>query len=74
MHAEANAIAWAARHGVALLGSDMFTTWSPCVKCSQLIINAGIQRVCYAQDYRVHEGRNLLQIAGIALDHLPVIA
>lgn len=52
VHAEANAIAWAARCGVALEGAELFTTFSPCRPCGQLIINAGIIRVVYLRAYR----------------------
>ena len=45
VHAEANAIAFAARAGVATEGTDMYVTMSPCVQCARLIINAGIARV-----------------------------
>src|SRR4030095_11781168 len=49
VHAETNAIAFAARHGVGLEGAEMFTTHMPCVPCAQLIINAGLIRVFYNQ-------------------------
>lgn len=73
VHAEANAIAFAARHGVALLNSTIYCTSSPCVKCAQLIINAGIERVVFLSEYRDPAGRKLLKNAGIALVHLPMI-
>jgi dCMP deaminase len=65
VHAEANAIAFAARHGVALEGATLFTTHAPCVACSQLIINAGIGGVIYLHDYRITDGRELLVQVGI---------
>lgn len=52
VHAEANCIAFAARHGIALIGSVMYTTDSPCKECAKLIINAGIARIVYLRAYR----------------------
>lgn len=60
VHAEANAITWAARQGVSTLGADLFTTMSPCFSCAQLIVNAGIVRVVYAKPYRVTDGLAIL--------------
>ena len=60
VHAEANAIAYAAREGVTLDSSEMFTTHAPCLSCAQLIINAGILRVAYSFPYRVTDGLVLL--------------
>ena len=52
IHAEANAIAWAARHGTKLFGATMYCTYSPCQKCAELILSAGIGRFVYAKSYR----------------------
>lgn len=51
-HAESNAIAWAARNGIALEGATLYTTVSPCLPCAKLIINAGIKSVLYLEQYR----------------------
>lgn len=69
VHAEANAIAFAARHGTALLGASMYTTLAPCRKCAELIINAGIAEVVFAQYFRTAEGLVLLEEAGVATTH-----
>src|SRR5687767_7043191 len=60
VHAEQNAIAFAARYGVHTQGADMFVTSSPCLECAKLIINAGIIRVCYSEKYRDSSGLDLL--------------
>lgn len=70
VHAEVNAIAFAARHGVATDQAELHVTLSPCWSCSQNIINAGIIRVVYDVEYRTTEGIALLQNAGIAVEHL----
>lgn len=67
VHAEANAIAFAAKHGVRLDGSSLVTTLEPCLACSMLIINAGIVEVVFAVAYRDHDGTSLLRSAGIKL-------
>jgi dCMP deaminase len=73
VHAEANAIAFAARHGVQLQGATVYTTHSPCVPCAQLIINAGIKEVNYLHDYRITDGRVLLSAVGIDTHQYQVI-
>lgn len=69
VHAEANAIAFAAKHGVATGGAHLFTTLAPCLPCSQLIINAGIVRVVYFVAYRERAGISLLASANIEVWH-----
>lgn len=67
VHAEANAIAYAARFGVETQGADLFTTLSPCVACAQLIISAGIISVRYGREYRDRSGLTLLIQADIVV-------
>lgn len=70
VHAEANAIAYAARYGVTLDGTEMFVTHMPCYQCSQLIINAGIMRLVYDRPYRIYTGVNLLELAGVTVERI----
>jgi dCMP deaminase len=65
VHAEANAIVFAARHGVAVEGADLWTTHQPCLGCANLIINAGIERVFFRNPYRLLDGMLALQRAGL---------
>ena len=65
VHAEANAVAFAARNGIPLKGSSLYTTLSPCVPCAQLIINAGIIEVTFDVLYRITDGIELLTEAGV---------
>ena len=51
VHAEQNAICQAAYYGVAIAGSTIYVTISPCLTCAKLIINAGIKEVVYGGDY-----------------------
>ncbi len=52
IHAEANAIIQAAKNGVNINGSEMYTTASPCWTCFKLIANSGIRRIYYGEFYR----------------------
>lgn len=70
VHAEANAIAYAARYGIDVSDSDLFTTLSPCLACSQLIVNSGILRVVCLEIYRDIIGIKLLETAGLEVDIL----
>jgi dCMP deaminase len=67
VHAEANAVAFAARYGVPTNGAFLYTTMAPCLPCSQLIINAGIVRVYWLADYRDDAGTKLLKAAKVGL-------
>jgi len=61
MHAEANAITFAARSGIPTLDTTVYVTLSPCIECSKLIIQSGISEVVYKEDYRKSEGREFLE-------------
>lgn len=72
VHAEANAILHAARHGVATEGADLWTTHQPCEGCAKLIINSGIKRVMFNHPYRLPEGLNLLIQSGVVVfEYMP---
>ncbi len=65
LHAEANAISKIAKSGNSSEGSTMYVTASPCLECAKLIIQAGIKRVVYKDEYRLTDGIDLLKRAGI---------
>jgi len=71
VHAEANAIAWAARNGFGTEEAELFCTHEPCLACAKLIVNAGITRVVYEHPYRKHDGITLLNDAGIEIFNMP---
>ncbi|RLB48910.1 MAG: deaminase [Deltaproteobacteria bacterium] len=52
IHAEANAIIQAARHGTSIEGSDIYITASPCWQCFKMLVNAGIRRIAFGEFYR----------------------
>lgn len=68
VHAEANAIAFAARYGSATQDAEMYVTHSPCVPCAQLIVQSGICRVVYSETYRITTGVEMLEGAGVKVD------
>ena len=65
LHAEANAITKVAKSGNSSEGATLYVTASPCLECSKLIIQAGIKRVVYRDEYRLTDGIDLLRRAGI---------
>ncbi len=65
LHAEANAITKLARSSNNSDGATLYVTASPCIECSKLIIQAGIKRVVYGEQYRLADGIRLLERAGV---------
>jgi len=70
VHAEMNAIAFAARFGVGTENAALYCTHEPCANCAKLIINAGISEVYYLEPYRLHDGLHLLETAGVHVGQL----
>ena len=65
-HAEENAIVQAAKHGIAIEGAVLYTTYSPCLLCSKMIINAGLSEVVYQDRYSIDDvSMRLLHEAGV---------
>lgn len=67
VHAEQNAVSFAARWGVGLEGAEAVVTHQPCLSCAQTLINAGITAVTYCHPYRLTDGLDLLEEAGISV-------
>jgi len=72
LHAEANAITKVARSNNSADGATLYVTTSPCMECSKLIIQSGIKRVVYGDKYRIMDGVDLLQKAGVQVDYMPI--
>ncbi len=70
LHAEANAITKLARSSNNSDGATIYITASPCIECAKLIIQAGIKRVVYAEQYRLTDGVDLLKRANIETIYL----
>lgn len=65
VHAEENALYFAAQHGIATRGTDLFVTHNPCFRCSRGLVNAGVFRVFYLNEYRDMSGVELMEDAGL---------
>jgi Deoxycytidylate deaminase len=70
LHAEANAITKLARSSNSSDGATLYVTASPCIECAKLIIQSGIKRVIYTEQYRLTDGVDLLKRAGIEVIYL----
>ena len=70
LHAEANAITKVAKSGNSSLGATLYVTAAPCLECAKLIIQAGIKRVVYRDEYRLTDGVDLLRKAGIEVEQV----
>jgi dCMP deaminase len=72
LHAEANAILKVAKSTQSSEGATLYVTLSPCLECSKLIIQAGIKKVVYSEEYRDISGLELLKRAGIEVKQIKV--
>lgn len=70
LHAEANAITKVARSGNNSEGATLYVTASPCIECAKLIIQSGIKRVVYYEEYRITDGIDLLRKAGVKVEKI----
>jgi dCMP deaminase len=67
-HAEANAIAQAARYGIAIDGATIYIKMTPCLDCTKLLVNAGIKKVVCRKRYHAdHDSVKMLSDAGVEL-------
>ncbi len=70
LHAEANAITKLARSNNNSDGATLYVTASPCMECAKLIIQSGIKRVVYGEEYRLPDGVELLRRAHIEATYI----
>ena len=70
LHAEANAISKVAKSANSADGATLYVTASPCVECAKLIIQSGIRRVVYRDEYRLTDGIDLLRRAGVEVEKI----
>ncbi|MDR0832708.1 MAG: dCMP deaminase family protein [Candidatus Symbiothrix sp.] len=67
LHAEANAITKLACSNNNSKNATLYITTSPCIECAKLIIQAGIKRIVFGEKYRLTEGLDVLERAGIEM-------
>lgn len=72
LHAEANAITKLARSHNSSDKATLYVTASPCLECAKLIIQSGIKRVIYGEQYRLSDGIDLLKRAGIEVVQMDI--
>lgn len=70
LHAESNAISKCAKWHSSTDGATLYVTLSPCMECAKLIIQSGIKRVCYLEDYRDLSGIDFLKKSKIKVDKI----
>ena len=70
LHAEANAISKVAKSVNSAEGATLYVTASPCMECAKLIIQSGIRRVVYRDEYRLTDGIDLLRRAGVEVEKI----
>jgi dCMP deaminase len=72
LHAEANAITKVAASNNNSKGATIYITSSPCIECAKLIIQSGIKRVVYCENYHTSEGVDLLNRAGVEVNYIEI--
>jgi dCMP deaminase len=68
IHAELNCIMKAAREGVSCVDATVYVTLAPCVQCAAMMLQAGVKRVVYMQQYRDDSGVKLLQESNVVVE------
>jgi dCMP deaminase len=68
IHAELNCIMKAAREGVSCVDATVYVTLAPCVQCAAMMLQAGVKRVVYLQQYRDDSGVKLLQESNVVVE------
>ena len=70
LHAETNAIAKLAKSTESGLGATLFVTHAPCLECSKLVYQSGINSVYYRNNYRSQDGIQFLEKAGVSVEKI----
>ncbi|NLK62163.1 MAG: cytidine deaminase [Fusobacteria bacterium] len=68
IHAEQNCIVQAAKNGISLKGGVIYITNQPCITCSKLLINVGIEKIIYRNPYPDELALQILKEAGIEVE------
>lgn len=70
IHAEANCLMKSLNHGNSTKNSTLYITHAPCIECAKLIIQAGVIRVVYLNDYKNTDGISILERSNIIVEKL----
>ena len=72
IHAEMNALLQCSKYGIPAAGATIYVTHFPCLQCAKALIQAGIERIFYATDYRNNEyALQLFEQSGVVVKHIP---
>jgi len=75
IHAEMNAIIWAAREGISIEGATIYVTLEPCSECSKNVIASGIKRIVYAKEYEYTHSKvisKFIKDNGVSIEQLSI--
>lgn len=72
IHAEQNAVLKCARWGHSCDGATIYQTHSPCKECSKMLVQAGIKRVVYIEDYKDRDGIDFLLESNVVVDRIDI--
>lgn len=72
LHAEQNVIIQSAYYGVATKGTTLYSTHKPCIICSKMLINAGVEKIFFAEGYPDTLADEMLAEANIELERLSI--
>jgi dCMP deaminase len=70
IHAEINAIAQAAKHGVSIRDAVIYVTHTPCIHCLKVLVNTGIRTIRYEKPYKLHTVEDTLTATGVRLERV----
>jgi dCMP deaminase len=70
IHAEAKAVAQAAKKGVSLDGAVVYVTCCPCINCAKILVKAGIKEVYFLDQHGDSGGRKILEISGVKVERI----
>ena len=70
IHAEQNAIGYAARNGINTEGCIIYCTQTPCISCAKLVVASGIKEFYYIDEYRLDEGKKFLAACKIKISKI----
>lgn len=76
IHAEMNAIIWAARKGISIEGATIYVTLEPCSECSKNLIASGIKRIVYSKEYEHTHSDTISKFIkdnGVIIEKLPAL-
>ena len=72
VHAEVNALMFAASNGTPTKNCTLFVTLQPCMECAKIIVQSGIKEVVFSENYRINDSINFLKTHGVLIRQLTI--